>query len=154
MRITAVSISSKKGEKKENQPEIELITNFGVKGDAHADGTHRQLSLLDAGSIAWMREKGADVHAGDFAENITVDCELEPALCEYPVGTRFSIGEVLLELTQIGKECHQGCAIMKQVGTCIMPRRGIFCRILHGGIVRPGDPMHKADEALSSRRVN
>lgn len=138
MKIVAVSTSEKKGEKKVNRPEINLVVNHGVEGDAHADGTHRQLSLLAMEAIEYMREKGADVYPGDFAENITTE-GLE--LSECPVGTQFAIGDaILLELTQIGKECHQGCAIMQQVGTCIMPKRGIFCRILSGGVVRPGDP--------------
>lgn len=137
MKIVAVSISEKKGEKKVNKPEITLVPGHGVQGDAHADGTHRQLSLLGMEAIEYMRDKGADVYPGDFAENITTE-GLE--LSECPVGTRFAIGEdILLELTQIGKECHSGCAIMKQVGSCVMPKRGIFCRILTGGVVRPGD---------------
>lgn len=137
MKILAVSTSEKKGEKKVNQAAITLVVNHGVQGDAHADGTHRQLSLLAMEAIEYMREKGADVYPGDFAENITTE-GIE--LSECPVGTQFAIGaDILLELTQIGKECHQGCAIMEQVGSCIMPKRGIFCRILSGGVVRPGD---------------
>lgn len=137
MNIVAVSISEKKGEKKVNQPEITLVPDHGVQGDAHADGTHRQLSLLGMEAIEYMRQKGADVYPGDFAENITT-AGIE--LSECPVGSRFAIGDsILLELTQIGKECHQGCAIMQQVGSCVMPKRGVFCRILQGGVVRPGD---------------
>lgn len=137
MKIVAVSVSERKGEKKINKPEIMLIAGHGVQGDAHADGTHRQLSLLSMEAIETMRDKGADVHPGDFAENITTQ---GIALSECPVGTQFSIGDaILLELTQIGKECHQGCAIMQQVGSCVMPSRGVFCRILQGGVVRPDD---------------
>ncbi len=137
MRVTAVSISEKKGEKKHNIPEGELRANWGLVGDAHADGSHRQLSLLASESIDAMREMGADVHPGDFAENITTE---GLTLHTLPIGTNLKIGDdILLEVTQIGKECHSGCAIQKQVGKCIMPRQGIFCRILEGGIVRPGD---------------
>ena len=137
MRIAAVSTSARKGEKKVNRPEINLVAGYGVEGDAHADGTHRQLSLLALEDIEYMRSMGADVHPGDFAENITTE-GVELFSC--PVGTKFGIGsDIELVLTQIGKECHQGCAIRKQVGDCIMPRRGVFCRILKGGTVRPGD---------------
>ena len=137
MRIAAVSTSARKGEKKVNRSEIILVANHGVQGDAHADGTHRQLSLLALEDVEYMRSKGADVHPGDFAENITTEGVV---LYTLPVGTRFGIGkDIELVLTQIGKECHMGCAIRQQVGDCIMPRRGVFCRILKGGVVRPGD---------------
>jgi len=137
MRIVAVSTSSRKGEKKVNRPQANLMENWGIEGDVHADGTHRQLSLLAVEAIGHMRALGADVHPGDFAENLTTE-GVELHTC--PIGTRFAVGsDIELELTQIGKECHQGCAIRQQVGDCIMPRRGIFCRILKGGVVRPGD---------------
>jgi len=136
MRIVAVSTSARKGEKKINQPEAVLVEDWGVQGDVHADGTHRQLSLLAMEDIEYMRGLGADVHPGDFAENLTTE-GVELHTC--PVGTRFVIDDnIELVLTQIGKECHAGCAIRQQVGDCIMPRRGIFCRILNGGTVRPG----------------
>ena len=137
MRIVAVSTSARKGEKKVNQPQVMLVANHGVEGDVHADGTHRQLSLLAMEDIEYMRSMGADVHPGDFAENITTE-GVELYTC--PIGTRFVIGDdIELVLTQIGKECHMGCAIRQQVGDCIMPRRGVFCRILKGGVVKPGD---------------
>lgn len=137
MRVIAVSAGSRKGEKKLNLPEAELKENWGLEGDAHADGSHRQLSLLALESIEAMAGQGADVHPGDFAENITTE---GIALHTLPVGSRLLIGDnVILELTQIGKECHSGCAIQKQVGRCIMPTQGVFCRILAGGTVRPGD---------------
>ena len=137
MRIVAVSLSKKKGEKKINQPSALLKENYGMDGDVHADGTHRQLSLLAVESIQTMRRMGCDVHPGDFAENITTE---GVQLHTLPVGTRFLIGtSIELELTQIGKECHSGCAIARQVGSCVMPREGIFCRILKGGVVKPGD---------------
>lgn len=137
MRIVAVSLSAKKGEKKVNQPFVRLEAGHGVAGDAHADGTHRQLSLLGVESIRKMQAIGADVHPGDFAENVTTE---GVCLYELPIGTRFLAGDgIELELTQIGKQCHSGCAIAKQVGSCVMPHEGVFCRILKGGILRPGD---------------
>lgn len=137
MRIVAVSKSEKKGEKKVNQDSAVLRENYGMEGDVHADGTHRQLSLLAVESIRSMRALGCDVRPGDFAENITTEGVILHTL---PVGTRFRIGhDIELELTQIGKECHSGCAIAKQVGSCVMPKEGIFCRILKGGVVKPGD---------------
>lgn len=137
MRVVAISVSEKKGEKKHNIPEGELRVNWGIPGDAHADGSHRQLSLLAVESIERMKAMGADVRPGDFAENITTEGIVLHTL---PVGTRLRVGEnILLEVTQIGKECHSGCAIQKQVGKCVMPQEGIFCRILEGGLTRPGD---------------
>lgn len=137
MRIVAVSTSTRKGERKINRKEITLVANYGVEGDAHADGSHRQLSLLAMEDIEYMRSMGACVGPGDFAENITTQ-GVELYTC--PAGTRFTIGDdIELLLTQIGKECHMGCAIRQEVGDCIMPRRGVFCRILKGGVVRPGD---------------
>ena len=137
MRIVAVSTSTRKGDKKVNRPEVTLEANHGVEGDVHADGTHRQLSLLAMEDIEYMRSMGADVHPGDFAENISTDgVELHTG----QLGNRFTSVDVIeLVLTQLVKECHMGCAIRQQVGDCIMPRRGVFCRILKGGVVRPGD---------------
>lgn len=134
--IIAVSISRKKGEKKVNVPEANLIVDHGMEGDAHAGPWHRQISLLGISSIKYMKEQGATVKPGDFAENITIEGIV---LYELPLGTVLTIGDsVKLEVTQIGKECHQGCAIMQQVGSCIMPTQGIFCKVIAGGTVRPG----------------
>lgn len=139
MRIVAVSSSARKGEKKSNIEAGELQSGWGLVGDAHADGSHRQLSLLALESIEKMRQQGADVKPGDFAENLTTE---GLKLHDLPIGTRLLIGDdIILELTQIGKECHSGCVIQKQVGHCVMPREGVFCRILAGGEVRPGDPI-------------
>lgn len=139
MHVIAVSISSKKGEKKVNQPQAELKANVGIVNDIHADCSHRQLSLLALESIQKMRDQGLDVNPGDFAENITT---AGLSLHTLPVGSIIMIGsEIELELTQIGKECHSGCSIARQSGKCVMPTQGVFCRILHGGIVRPGDPI-------------
>ncbi|MBQ7457072.1 MAG: MOSC domain-containing protein [Desulfovibrio sp.] len=139
MRVIAVSKSTEKGQKKINQPQAVLKAGFGMEGDVHADGTHRQLSLLGIESIESMRKMGCDVHPGDFAENITTE---GINLYTLPIGTHLKIGESIeVELTQIGKECHSGCAIAKQVGSCVMPKQGVFVRILKGGIVKPGDPI-------------
>ena len=136
-RIVAVSLSLKKGVKKTNILKGILIENYGLENDAHAGDWHRQLSLLAIESIAKIRERGLDVNPGDFAENITT---AGIKLWELPVGTRLKLGEdALVEVTQIGKECHDRCAIYKQVGDCVMPREGIFVRILKGGTIRPSD---------------
>lgn len=152
MRVVAVSTSARKGEKKVNLPQGELLANFGLAGDAHADGSHRQLSLLALESIARMQALGAQVAPGDFAENITTE---GVELHKLPVGSKIAIGnEILLEVTQIGKTCHQGCAIQKQVGSCVMPREGIFCRVLRGGIARPDDEIRVYPEAKTQNTAN
>ena len=128
--IVSLNISEKKGTPKRPVERMLLVPNHGARGDAHAGPWHRQVSLLAKEAIDAIREKGADVSCGDFAENITtrgID------LASLPVGARLRIGDALLEVTQIGKECHKGCAIMKQVGDCIMPRQGIFAKVLSGG---------------------
>jgi len=130
--LVSVNVSETKGVVKKPVELIELRPNHGVVGDAHAGDWHRQVSLLAMEDIETMRARGADVNPGDFAENITTVGVDLPAL---PVGTRLTIGDAELEVTQIGKECHSGCAIMKQVGTCVMPKRGIFARVLSGGTV-------------------
>jgi len=136
-KIIAVCRSKEKGTKKEAIVKGILKEDYGLAGDAHADcSTHRQVSLLAIESINKMRNLGFDVQPGDFAENLTTQgLELASLL----VGTRISIGkDVLLEITQIGKECHSGCAIYQQIGRCIMPKEGIFARVIRGGFVRAG----------------
>ena len=137
-KIIAVCRSEEKGTKKEAIVEGIFKEDFGLVGDAHADcSTHRQVSLLAIESINKMRSLGFNVQPGDFAENLTTK-GLE--FVSLPVGTRISIGwDVLLEITQIGKECHSGCAIYQQIGKCIMPKEGIFARVIRGGFVRAGD---------------
>ncbi len=137
-KITAVSRSTKKGTKKESVPEGVLKENYGLVGDAHADsGTHRQVSLLAIEGINKMRSLGFNVGPGDFAENLTTE---GIDLVSLPTGTHMSIGkEVILELTQIGKECHTGCAIFRQIGKCIMPKEGVFTKVIRGGLVKAGD---------------
>ena len=142
-RIIAVCKSEKKGTKKKDVGEGLLKTNFGLVGDAHADCcTHRQVSLLAMESIDKMRALGLDVNPGDFAENLTTE---EIDLISFPVGTRIAVGkQIVLEITQIGKECHAGCAIYRQVGKCIMPEEGVFARVIQGGPVRAGDQIKVA----------
>lgn len=136
-KVIAVCTSERKGIQKTSVPEIKVIEDWGIEGDAHAGKWHRQISLLGIQSIDLMRAKGADVNPGVFAENITVEGLV---LYELPVGTKLNVGNgIVLEVTQIGKECHSGCEIQKQVGSCIMPTQGIFARVLTGGKIRVGD---------------
>ena len=135
-RVVAVCISRSKGERKTPVELVETRENHGIVGDAHAGEWHRQVSLLARESIDKMRELGLDVTAGDFAENITTQGIALPSL---PVGTRLAVGETLLEVTRIGKECHTRCAIYQQAGDCVMPKEGIFARVVLGGMVKPGD---------------
>ncbi len=137
-RVIAVCRSDKKGTKKQDIKEGLLKEDFGLVSDAHADCcTHRQVSLLAVESINKMRSLGLDVHPGDFAENLTTE---GIDLMSLPVGTHISVGkQVVLEITQIGKECHTKCAIYRQVGECIMPKEGVFAKVIQGGRVRTGD---------------
>ena len=135
--IKAVNISEKKGVVKRDIQTCE-VTMEGLKGDAHAGPWHRQVSLLALESIDKMRYLGAHISYGTFAENITTH---GLNLHTLPIGTKFKINQVLLELTQIGKKCHQGCAIMTQTGKCIMPTEGIFTKVIHPGIITAGDPI-------------
>jgi len=130
--VVSVNVSTAKGERKRPVPAVTLVAGHGIEGDAHAGPWHRQVSLLAIEDIEYMRDRGADVNPGDFAENITTR-GIE--LAALPVGTRLRIGDSELEVTQIGKECHKGCAIRQQVGDCIMPRRGIFAKVITGGEV-------------------
>ena len=140
-RVIAISISAKKGMRKSNVDEAILIEDFGIEGDAHAGPGHRQVSLLALESIDTMRAKGLDVNPGDFAENIATE-GLVVAVIE--VGRRIAIGPTLIELTQIGKECHSRCAIFEQAGDCVMPREGVFGRVVKGGTIRVGDRVEVA----------
>jgi len=135
-KVLAVNVSLNKGERKTPAPEVTLRVNHGIEGDAHAGDWHRQVSLLAQESIAKMQALGLDVKEGDFAENITTE---GVDLVSLPIGTKIELGETLLEVTQIGKECHTRCAIFYQAGDCVMPKEGIFAKVLKGGVVRPGD---------------
>ena len=134
--VLALSISARKGTQKANVPAATFVAAWGIDGDAHAGAGHRQVSLLAIESFATMRDRGATVAPGQFAENITT---AGLVLADLPIGTRLAVGEVVLEVTQIGKVCHQHCAIFHQVGDCVMPREGIFARVLTGGTVQVGE---------------
>jgi MOSC domain-containing protein YiiM len=134
--VVAVCVSLAKGERKTPVDRVELRENHGIVGDAHAGEWHRQVSLLAQESIAKMQALGLDVKEGDFAENITTS---GIDLVNLPIGTRLAVGETLLEVTQIGKECHTRCAIYYQAGDCVMPKEGIFAKVLKGGGISPGD---------------
>ena len=134
--VVAVCISERKGTQKHEVPEILLKIDHGIVGDAHAGNWHRQVSLLAQESVDKMKAVFPDIPVGAFAENILTE-GLTPFTL--PVGTRLRIGEVLLEVTQIGKECHAHCAIRQQVGDCVMPREGIFAIVLEEGTIRSGD---------------
>ena len=146
-RIIAVCRSNKKGTRKETIPEGVLSEDYGLVGDAHAESsTHRQVSLLASESIDRMRHPGLELDPGDFAENLTTE-GLD--LVSLPVGTHLSIGkDVLLELTQIGKECHTRCAIYRQVGKCIMPEEGVFTRVIRGGLVKAGNTIRVLEKEV------
>lgn len=137
-KIISLNTSEKKGVRKKPVKEVTLKTEYGIEGDAHASSEwHRQVSLLAVESIQKMRDKGLDVKPGDFAENITTEGIDLPSL---PVGTLMTIGEdIRLEVSQIGKECHTRCAIYYLAGDCVMPKEGIFVRVLSGGAVKEGD---------------
>ncbi len=128
--IVSLNISEKKGEKKRPVDRIILREGHGIEGDAHAGDWHRQVSLLAEEEIEGVKMKMPELKPGDFAENITTRGVDLPSL---PVGTKLVIGEAELEVTQIGKECHKRCAIMEQVGECVMPTRGIFAKVTRGG---------------------
>ena len=138
-KVVAVNISEKKGEIKHSVPIVQLVEDFGIVGDAHAGGGIRQISLLGVESIAKMEAMGVSgLCSGKFAENFTTEGLV---LFELPVGTKLKIGETLHEVTQIGKKCHanEGCEVARLVGFCIMPKEGIFTKVVKGGAVKPGD---------------
>lgn len=132
----AVCISEKKGTAKINVGQAEMVENHGLKGDAHAGNWHRQVSLLSFEKIEAFKKKGVLVKDGAFGENLIVE---GIDLKELPIGTKLMVNNIELEVTQIGKECHSHCAIYEAVGDCIMPREGIFARVLKGGRIKSGD---------------
>ncbi len=136
--IRAVCTSETKGIQKRERERVELRPDWGIGDDAHAGAWHRQVSLLAYEKVADFKARGADVDNGAFGENLVVE---GIDLRNLPLGTRLRSGEVELELTQIGKECHAHCAIYHQMGDCIMPREGVFCRVITGGTLAPGDPL-------------
>lgn len=135
-KIIAVCTSKNKGERKKDVGQANLLVGLGLEGDAHAGFKHRQVSLLALESIEKMRQMGLDVHPGDFAENITTQGLNLPVL---PIGTKLKIGDTLLEVSQIGKECHTRCNIYYQAGDCVMPKEGIFAIVVTGGKIANGD---------------
>ena len=136
-KIKAISISKDRGTRKDNVPAAELKAGFGIEGDAHAGNWHRQVSLLEQESIEKMRAKGADVSAGAFAENITTEgIDLQ----SLAIGSKLRLGaDAEVEITQFGKECHSGCEIFQQIGDCIMPREGVFAKVIKPGRIKPSD---------------
>jgi MOSC domain-containing protein YiiM len=130
--IVSLNISEETGVVKIPVPKITIKKDHGIIGDAHAGDWHRQVSLLAIEDVEVMQKKLASIKPGDFAENITTRGIDLPAL---PIGSRIFIGDVELEVTQIGKKCHKGCAILEQTGDCVMPRRGIFTKVLKDGEV-------------------
>ncbi|MFH1874506.1 MAG: MOSC domain-containing protein [Pseudomonadota bacterium] len=135
-QIVSINISKTKGEKKKPVAEVELKVDLGLVGDGHAGLWHRQVSLLGTESIAKIQAKGLAVNPGDFAENITTE-GIE--LFSLPIGTRLKLGkQAEVEITQIGKKCHQGCAILKQTGDCVMPREGVFAKVVKSGKLMKG----------------
>ena len=141
-RIEAICISTARGTQKRPVGSAEFVADWGIRGDAHGGHWHRQVSLLSADRIDAFRARGAQVENGAFGENLVVRGF---DFSTFPVGTLFKSGDVLLELTQIGKECHQHCAIYQAVGDCIMPREGVFARVIRGGIARTGDELVLAE---------
>lgn len=142
-KVIAVCTSPAKGTQKTNVKEAEFIEDYGIAGDAHAGKWHRQVSLLSYDKIEEFRARGAEVEDGAFGENLVVEGIDFRSL---PVGTRLCCGEVILEMTQIGKECHHGCQIYQKMGDCIMPREGVFARVIRGGKIRIGDEMKVAED--------
>ena len=137
-QVVAVCISDKTGEQKKAIDSIQLVEDYGIVADAHG-GTQRQVSLLAKESIDTMRAKGLTLADGDFAENIVTS---GVDLLKTALGTRIGIADVVLEVTQIGKTCHQRCAIYHQAGECVMPTQGIFAKVVEGGAIHPGDEIH------------
>ena len=142
-KVLAVCISEKKGTEKKNVGSAKFIEDWGIENDSHAGKWHRQVSLLSHEKIEAFRARGAEVIDGAFGENLVVEGYDFRSL---PVGTKFRCNDVVLELTQIGKECHSGCAIFQKMGECIMPREGVFTRVLHGGVISVGDELTILEE--------
>ena len=150
MKIVSIAVSRKKGTRKQCTVSAELIVDHGLKDDAHSGPWHRQVSFLAAESIDQARDSGLDVEFGSFAENIATE---GVDWVSVPVGTRFKLGDTaLVEITQIGKECKNKCAIYYQAGDCIMPREGVFARVIIGGVIHTGDAIERV--ALSPGKKN
>jgi TatD DNase family protein len=135
-KVMAVCISEKKGTQKKEIGEVNVIADWGFENDAHAGKWHRQVSMLSYEKIEEFKAKGAPVTDGAFGENLIISGYDFKTM---EIGTKFQCNDVVLELTQIGKECHNGCEIYQIMGDCIMPREGVFTRVLHGGVIHTGD---------------
>ena len=142
-KLIAINISRERGTEKKQIPKVRLIRNYGLDGDAHAGRWHRQVSLLSYEKIEEFRKKGAQIGLGAFGENLIVEGY---DFRNLPVGTRFQCGDVILEMTQIGKECHSHCEIYKRMGECIMPREGVFAVVIQGGKIKKGDILEKIED--------
>lgn len=140
--VRGICISEKRGTKKKEVNEAVFVQDYGIQEDAHAENWHRQVSLLSYDKIEAFRAKGAEVSFGDFGENVIIEGFDFRSL---PVGTRFTCNDVVLEMTQIGKECHSHCQIYHEMGDCIMPREGVFAKVLHGGTVKVGDKVEMTE---------
>lgn len=145
-KVMAVCISERKGTQKTRVDEGYFIEEYGIEGDAHAGKWHRQVSLLSFDTIEDFKARGAEIGNGAFGENVIVQ---GIDLIHLPIGTRLACKDILLEVTQIGKECHSHCEIYKKMGECIMPTNGIFTRVLHGGIMKEGDEITVCTEQES-----
>jgi len=142
-RVRAICTSERRGTEKHAVSEARFEKGYGIRGDAHVGNWHRQVSLLSYEKIEAFRAKGADIPLGAFGENLIVEGY---DFRNLPVGTRFSCGDALLEMTQIGKECHSHCEIFKRMGECIMPREGVFAVVLRGGTIQKGDTIELVTE--------
>ncbi len=138
MKIIALNISERKGTQKRPVESVLLVENHGIEGDAHAGNWHRQISFLGQECITEFNKKGAAVKPGAFGENIIVDGVDFTTL---PVGTKVTCQDTIMEITQIGKECHDRCQIYFKMGDCIMPRNGVFAKVIKGGVISVGDPV-------------
>ena len=135
-KVIAVCISEKRGTVKKNVQECNVVEGYGLENDAHGGNWHRQVSLLSYDKVLDFNKQGGNVTDGDFGENILVEGFDFKTL---PIGTRFKCNDVILELTQVGKKCHHQCEIFHRVGDCIMPREGVFTKVIHGGKIKVGD---------------
>ena len=154
-KITGICISEKRGVQKHLITEANIVCDWGIEGDAHGGKWHRQISLLSKEKVDAFKAKGADIHPGSFGENLIVE---GVDFSSMPVGTRFVIGDVVLEMTQIGKECHNHCLIYKTMGDCIMPREGVFAEVITGWHIKIGQEVTcispKADRPYISKGIN
>ena len=144
-KVITVCISRERGTQKENVHQARFVEDWGIEQDAHAGKWHRQVSLLSYDKIQEFRARGAEVPDGAFGENMAVEGF---DFAKLPIGTKFQCNDVILELTQIGKQCHHGCEIFQKMVDCIMPREGVFTRVLHGGVISEGDELIIIDKPL------